>query len=338
MSQGYPPPGYRYGPPPKQGLTTGAWVGIAAAAGVVAVGAVAVLGARGEKKTWDAQEAVKVTADELVATYKGNEIAGDEKYKGKKLEISGQVASIDSDLTDDPVVSLKADGALLGVRVEGLSKSAAAKLKVGEHVTLSCKGGGEIVGVPRVDGCSVLDHPTPAASAASASAAPPASTDPLIKRAKRVTDAKLKKHGLSWDNMPTHIEIVREYTANELAADKRFKKATALGGPMRSVARHDNGKVSMTLAGPNEDTAAVLGRHVRLVLDADDTTTLDVVAEVKQGETVLVVCDEGQGATDSFVTFAGCSVWAKVGPPLPDPSTAPAAPSSSGTFIDLTKP
>lgn len=334
----HPPPGYGYGPPPKKGVSAGVWIAIVCVAGAGIVGLM-VLGTREQKREWAAEDAVVVTADEMVATYKGNEIAGDEKFKGKKIQITGEVDRIDSDLADDPVVMLAAKDSLLGVRLEGLSKAAAAKLAKGSKVTLLCKGAGEILGSPRLEGCTVPDHAEAAAAATSPLVAS-ADAEPLIKRSKRVTDAKLKKHGLSWDGIPTAPEIVSAYLTNELAADKRFKNPTALAGQMRAVSKHDNGKVTMTLGATNETTGQMLGSHVLLFLDTEDGTTLDVATDTKPGQTVLVVCDSGRGSGDSFITFGGCSIWAGSGKPTAAASASGSAPppASTGTHIDLSAP
>ncbi len=350
MNQGYPPPGYGYPPPPKKGLGLGTLAGIGAGVAAVALVVLALVGRKEQERQWDAESAIVVTADEMVATYKGNEIAGDQKYKGKKVEITGEVERIDSDVTDEPVVILAAKDSLLGVRVEGLSKAAAAKLTKATQATFICKGAGELVGSPRVDGCSVADAgPSPVVSV-SASSSPLASSaadaEPLVKRSKRVTDAKLKKHGLSWKGVPLFpYDILKAYAVNELGADKTFKRPAAFAGAMRSVIRHDNGKVSITLGDDAEkDPRHLLEtglRKVRIVLDSDDGTSLDVAAELKESELVLVVCDEGRGADFQHVTFASCSIWASAGPPAPAASSpaAPAppapAPAAPGTHIDL---
>lgn len=50
-------------------------------------------------------EAIKVTAAQVVADYKANEVAADAKYKGKTLEISGAIETIGKDIADTPYIT-----------------------------------------------------------------------------------------------------------------------------------------------------------------------------------------------------------------------------------------
>ena len=156
---GYPPPGYGYPqhPPPKKGMSTG---GIVALIAIGLVGVLAVIGAAGGKKdakkaeTKGKDDATSVTVAELESAYADNEIKGDKLYKGKWLKISGEVASIDSGIGDSPIVHLKGKG-LLGVSANDISKDAAADLKKGQKISLLCKGGGEVIGSPVLNDCTV---------------------------------------------------------------------------------------------------------------------------------------------------------------------------------------
>lgn len=49
---------------------------------------------------------IVVSARELDSDYDDNEVAADQKYKGKILEVSGIVASIDSSVGDQAIVQL----------------------------------------------------------------------------------------------------------------------------------------------------------------------------------------------------------------------------------------
>lgn len=44
---------------------------------------------------------IKVTAGEIIEEFDSNELAGDQKYKGKTVEVSGVVEKIDTELLDD---------------------------------------------------------------------------------------------------------------------------------------------------------------------------------------------------------------------------------------------
>jgi len=110
-----------------------------------------------EKKDWEDQSAMEVEAETLIADYKKNEVAGDQKYKGKKLKVSGEIKSIDSGFSDEPIVHLGKVGELEfeTVMVEDLDKSVAAKLEKGKHITVVCKGDGEMIGSPILKKCKI---------------------------------------------------------------------------------------------------------------------------------------------------------------------------------------
>src|SRR3954468_1002371 len=58
---------------------------------------------------------INVTADELVQAYKANEVAADQRFKGKILLVSGTVDTIGKDVMDTPYVSFHSDEAF-GIR------------------------------------------------------------------------------------------------------------------------------------------------------------------------------------------------------------------------------
>lgn len=54
-----------------------------------------------------AQEPISVTPDDLVISYDDNELAADLKYKGKMVEINGQISTIASSHDGRPYVALR---------------------------------------------------------------------------------------------------------------------------------------------------------------------------------------------------------------------------------------
>ena len=100
-------------------------------------------GAQGTVK----EEAIVVTAAELYAAYKTNEVAADTTYKGKLLEISGTIDTIGKDILDDPYVSLKT-GEVFGSVQCMLSDEAisqAGSLTPGTRITLQGRGNGYLL-------------------------------------------------------------------------------------------------------------------------------------------------------------------------------------------------
>ena len=98
---------------------------------------------------------IVVSAMELDKEYKANEVAADEKYKGKTLEISGTVESIQKDFMDDPFVVLTTGEYAFGVNCSLENKSDAINLKKGQKVTFIGEGAGMSVGFPMVTGCKL---------------------------------------------------------------------------------------------------------------------------------------------------------------------------------------
>lgn len=102
-------------------------------------------------------DAIEITAGELFAAYKANEIAADQQYKGKALKVSGTVEGIASDAFDKPVVQLQAGGFMEQVHANVSSNDAAARLTKAEWVTLACEGAGEVLGIPVLNDCVIVD-------------------------------------------------------------------------------------------------------------------------------------------------------------------------------------
>jgi len=112
-----------------------------------------------------AVQSIQISAHDLYAAYEQNEIAADQKYKGQALSVTGTVESIDSDMTDDPVVRLSAgngtwiEGTYIpgigNVDVYGLDVRAAAALNKGQSITVDCISGGKTMGDPQLRDCSL---------------------------------------------------------------------------------------------------------------------------------------------------------------------------------------
>jgi hypothetical protein len=96
---------------------------------------------------------VKVSSADLLFDYHANELAADQHYKGKRLEVTGKVESVSVDF-GRPLVLLHA-GELEAVYVRGLSADAASSLQINQDVTLICVGDGATLGTPSLAGCIV---------------------------------------------------------------------------------------------------------------------------------------------------------------------------------------
>jgi len=105
-----------------------------------------------------ATPAIKVSASELYADYKANQVAADTKYKGKTVEVTGTINNIGKDILDTPYVALNA-GDILSVVQCMFDKSDSAQLATlakDTRITLTGKVKGEVIMNVLLDNCSIV--------------------------------------------------------------------------------------------------------------------------------------------------------------------------------------
>lgn len=104
-----------------------------------------------------AAPAVTVDAEKLWADYDANEVAADNTYKGKTLQVTGTIASIDKNFMNDMIIHLKAHDAFSTTMAELKSSEAgkAASLAKGARITVVCRGTGRTIGSPTLDRCVI---------------------------------------------------------------------------------------------------------------------------------------------------------------------------------------
>lgn len=97
----------------------------------------------------------EVTAIELFRAYEANEAAAKKQYGDQRLLVTGTVAGVDLNLTDQPVVLLKTPNEFMSARADlaDSAKDHASDLKKGETVKLLCAGVQEMMGVPLLSDC-----------------------------------------------------------------------------------------------------------------------------------------------------------------------------------------
>ncbi|ADG61221.1 hypothetical protein D6D94_01120 [Moraxella catarrhalis] len=102
-----------------------------------------------------AEPPMMVSATEIASDYDDNEVAADQKYKGKMLEVSGNVARIDSGVGDKAIVQLVGKNEFQTVSAQGNNDFTqyATTLKKGQDIVLVCKGDGEVIGSPQLKNC-----------------------------------------------------------------------------------------------------------------------------------------------------------------------------------------
>lgn len=95
------------------------------------------------------EEIIKISAQELYAKYEANEIAADELYKDKILEVSGIIDSIGKDIMDSMYVTLKTDNIIGSVQcmLANSEISKAVNLKKGSSILVKGKNSGLLMNV-----------------------------------------------------------------------------------------------------------------------------------------------------------------------------------------------
>jgi len=102
---------------------------------------------------------IKVTSIELSKAYEENEVAADEKYKGKMLEASGKITSIDNGIADNELIVRLSDGkydmSTTSCYMNASEKEKVVALKKGQQVTLIGEGNSATLGSPVLKECTV---------------------------------------------------------------------------------------------------------------------------------------------------------------------------------------
>lgn len=88
----------------------------------------------------------KVLAKTLYSEYERNEVAADEKYKGKIIIVSGAIQDIGKDIMDNAYIVIGGNGFLDGVQCTFTKgeRSSVARLSKGQQVTVKGEVGGKM--------------------------------------------------------------------------------------------------------------------------------------------------------------------------------------------------
>ncbi|WP_454261782.1 OB-fold protein [Pseudoxanthomonas mexicana] len=97
---------------------------------------------------------LEVSAADLFAAYEANEVAADNQYKGKQLAVTGTVAGINKDFTDEVYVEI-AGNEFMNIHARGIDPTVAAGLAKGTKITVVCEGGGLMMASPILNECEV---------------------------------------------------------------------------------------------------------------------------------------------------------------------------------------
>lgn len=105
------------------------------------------------------KEIVAATAQELFDAYESNEVATDIRLKGKIIQISGRVQSIDKSVFDNMFVSLETRNQFMPTKVKPnkQDESKIAGLRRGQQVVFRCQRIQRWVGSPMGEDCLLLN-------------------------------------------------------------------------------------------------------------------------------------------------------------------------------------
>lgn len=100
---------------------------------------------------------LKATPAQLYAAYTRNEVAADDEFKGKTIQVTAPVKSIDKDFTDAVVLRFDTGSEFneMGATLESSQDSMAAQLKRGQVVTLQCAKIVRIMDSPMASHCTL---------------------------------------------------------------------------------------------------------------------------------------------------------------------------------------
>lgn len=106
------------------------------------------------------KEIVSYTAVQLSKAYEENEVATDEALKGKLVNITGRVQSIDKDYSDSIIVKLRTLNEYMpaSMDITDKQKALAASLRKGDKISITCEKMSRLVGEPYGRDC-VINQP-----------------------------------------------------------------------------------------------------------------------------------------------------------------------------------
>ncbi|MGY4193370.1 OB-fold protein [Bradyrhizobium sp. USDA 4520] len=103
------------------------------------------------------KEVLAATAQELFEAYQSNEVATDIRLKGKIIQISGRIQSIDKNVFDSMYISLETSNRFMPTKVQTnkQDESKVAQLSRGQQVVFRCQSIHRWVGSPMGEDCSL---------------------------------------------------------------------------------------------------------------------------------------------------------------------------------------
>ena len=105
------------------------------------------------------QSYTRVTAADLAETYKANQVAADNEYKGKIIEVSGTIKSIGKDILDTPYVTLDTGDLATSVQCmfDKSDEAQLASLSKDTKTVLRGKVSGQTILNIIINSCSIVE-------------------------------------------------------------------------------------------------------------------------------------------------------------------------------------
>jgi hypothetical protein len=103
---------------------------------------------------------VAVKGSQLFNDYQENEVAADNRYKGKILLVMGDVSEIRKDFTGGVIIGLTTSNEFMPDDAYLAEGQNAASLRKGQTVGLACKGDGMTIGRPDLKDCEIIESMT----------------------------------------------------------------------------------------------------------------------------------------------------------------------------------
>jgi hypothetical protein len=102
---------------------------------------------------------VTVGAVRLWREYQENEVAADNRYKGKRVRVTGTVVSVERDADGSPIVHLLSGNPIFRTMatLDRAFIPDAAQLKKGDQVVVRCIGAGLMMRMPQLEKCMLLE-------------------------------------------------------------------------------------------------------------------------------------------------------------------------------------
>ena len=101
---------------------------------------------------------IDVTARAMQRQFADNEVSAKALYEGKRARVTGTLASIDLDFSDDPMLILETGEMFNRVQAsfDKADATAIGQLRKGTKVTVLCDRVSEVVGSPMLNDCALV--------------------------------------------------------------------------------------------------------------------------------------------------------------------------------------